>query len=255
MKLLPRVALVLTLFLAESRAASPIIREPGAIYLSDFDLKPLRLKVAGPGAAAYFDFAMTRYVGTLRYPQAVQVEALTENAARIRGNAQQGGVVAWIPLAQLEPLPEGLFATLKKSEERRQMVDALIAKNEVAIGMTEAEVGRSLGKPQKKTKRADKDGTQQIWEFIKYDLVPQTTYAPGSSQSIVKIPGGPNKPGGVIVQNQSGLYANTIYVKVPVGKLAVTFKDGLVESLDQTEGTTVGAGQVSIVTPPINVYW
>lgn len=254
MKLLPRVAVLLTLFLAKSEAASPIIREPGAIYLSDFDLKPLKLKVVRP-APAYFDFAMTRYVGTLRYPQAVQVEALTENAARIRGNAQQGGVVAWLPLAELEPLPEGLWANLEKSEERRKMVEALIARNEVAIGMTENEVGRSLGKPQKKTRRADKAGTQQIWEFIKYDLVPQTTYAPGYSQSVIQIPSGTKKPGGVIVQGQSGYYPSTIYVKVPVGKLTVTFKDGLVESLDQTEGTMVGAGQVSIVTPPINVYW
>lgn len=254
MKFLPRVAVLLTLLVAEAEAASPIIREPGAIYLSDFDIKPLKAKVVRP-APAYFDFAMTRYVGTLRFPQAVQVEALTENAARIRGNAQQGGVVAWLPLAELEPLPEGLWANLQKSEERRKVVESLIAQNEVAIGMTENEVGRSLGKPQKKTKRADKAGTQQVWEFIKYDLVPQTTYTPGYSQSVIKIPSGTNKPGGVIVQGQSGYYPNTIYVKVPVGKLTVTFKDGLVESLDQTEGTTVGAGQVSIVTPPINVYW
>lgn len=240
-------------------SAGPIVRDPGAIYLSDFAIKPLSLKVLRP-APCYFDMAMTRYAGTLRFPQAVKVEAVAENGCRIRGNAQQGGVAAWVPYAELEPLPEGLLANLKKSEERRKVVEALVAKNEVAIGMTVDEVGRSLGKPQKKTKRADKDGTQQVWEFIKYDLVPQTSYAPGYTQTIIQKPGGkpgsPGKPGGggVVVQGQSGYYANTIYVKVPVGTLTVTFKDDIVESLDQSEGTLVGSGQVSIVTPPITVY-
>ena len=85
--------------------------------------------------------------------------------------------------------------------------------------------------------------------YIKYDLVPQTTYAPGYGQTFVNFP---KKPPVVI---QSGGFPTTIYVKVPVGRLKVSFKDGIVDSLDQTEGTLVGAGQVSVVTPPVNVYW
>lgn len=251
MKLLSRLAVVLSLLALEELKSSPIIRDPGAIYLSDFGQKPLRVKVLR-AAPCYFDIGLTRYAGTLRFPQVVQIEAVTDHACRIRGNAQQGGVAAWVPYEELEALPPDLLANLKKSEERRKMVDALIAKNEVAIGMTIDEVGRSLGKPQKKTNRADKEGTQQVWEFIKYELVPQTTYAPGYSQTVIQNPG---KTGGVIVQGSSGIYGSTIYVKVPVGTLKVTFKDGIVESLDQTEGTLVGAGQVSIVTPPLNVYW
>lgn len=251
MRLFSRLAVLLSFLALDEVFSSPIIRDPGAIYLSDFGQKPLRVKVLR-AAPCYFDIGLTRYAGTLRYPQVVQIEAVADHACRIRGNAQQGGVAAWIPYEELEPLPPDLLANLKKSEERRHMVEALIAKNEVAIGMTVDEVGRSLGKPQKKTNRANKDGTQQVWEFVKYELVPQTTYAPGYSQTVIPTPG---KPGGVIVQGNSGYYANTIYVKVPVGTLTVTFKDGIVESLDQSEGTTVGAGQVSIVTPPLNVYW
>lgn len=252
MKFLRRMALVLPLlaFDLDAFAAPPIIREPGVIYLSDFGMKPLRIKLLRP-APCYFDQAMTRYAGTLRFPQIVQLEAVTDTVCRIRGNAQQGGVAAWIPYSELEPLPPDMLANLKKSEERRRIVEALIAKNEVAIGMTVDEVGRSLGKPQKVTKRADKEGSQQVWEFIKYDLVPQTTYTPGYSQTVIPNPG---HKGGVIVQGGGGYYPNTIYVKVPVGTLTVTFKDGLVDSLDQSEGTTA-TGQVSIVTPPINVYW
>ena len=246
MKLLSRLAVFLFMVAGEVDAA-PIIRESGAIYLSDFGQKPLRLRVLRP-APCYFDIGMTRYAGTLRFPQVVQVEAFSDYGCRVRGNAQQGGVAAWVPYNELEPLPEGLLANLKKSEERRKIVDELIARNEVAIGMTIDEVGRSLGRPQKVTNRADQDGTTQIWEFIKYDLVPQTTYAPGYGQTIVN----PYRPPVVV---QSGYYPTTIYVKVPVGRLKVVFKEGIVDSLDQTEGTLYGAGQVSVVTPPINVYW
>ncbi len=257
MKCLPALALAVVVILSGSDGAqaSPIIRDAGAIYLSDFGQKPFRIKLSR-AARCYFDIGLTRYAGTLRYPQVVQLEAVSEHACRVRGNAQQGGVAAWIPYNEMEPLPENFVSNLRKSEERRGIVDALIAKNEVAIGMTSEEVRRSLGKPQKTTKRADKEGTQQVWEYIKYDLVPQTTYAPGYNQTVVTYPGTPKQPGGTVVQSGGGYVANTILVKVPVGTLTVTFKDNIVDALDQSEGTLLGkSGQVSIVTPPINVYW
>jgi len=246
-------ALILA-FAGFSNAATPIIREPGAIYLADFDVKPLRLKVLEP-AYAYFDATQTRYAGTLRFPQTVQVEGLNSNGLiRVRGNAQQGGIVAWVDPRSLEPLPANFSENLRKSEARRNEVEALVSRNEVAIGMTADEVGRSLGKPQKKTSRADKSGTQQIWEFVKYQLVPQTTFAPANNQTIITFQKTTNSPGGTLIQNNQGLAASTIYVKVPVGTLTVTFKDNIVEALDQSEGTTTG-GQVSVVIPPLNVYW
>ena len=246
---------LLLAFLGLSEASPPIVREPGAIYLSDFGLKPLRLRVLEP-APAYFDTAQSRYAGTLRFPQTVQVEGLDTNAGflRMRGNAQQGGIVAWVNPQFLEPLPENFVENLAKAEKRRVEVEALISRNEVAIGMTSTEVAASLGKPQKKTNRADKSGTQQVWEFIKYQLIPQTTYGPVNNETVITFPATTNSPGGTLVQTSQGLAANTIYVKVPIGTLTVNFKDNIVESLDQSEGTTT-TGQVSVVIPPLNVYW
>lgn len=246
--------LLILAFTFSAGASAPIVRESGAIYLSDFGIKPLKLKVLEP-APVYFDTAQTRYAGTLRFPQIVQIEGLDANGLiRVRGNARQGGVVAWISPQFLEPLPAKFAENLRKSEARRNQVEALIAKNEVAIGMTPEEVGRSLGKPQKKSNRADKTGTQQVWEYIKYQLVPQTAYTPVNNQTVITYQSTTNCPGGTLIQNSQGLAANTIYVKVPVGTLTVTFKDSIVESLDQSEGTTTG-GQVSVVIPPLNVYW
>lgn len=239
-------------------SANPIIRVPGAMYLSDFGQKPLRLKVLQPNTPCFFDVEQTRWVGNLRFPQTVQVEALTDSLARIRGNAQQGGVAGWVPTSALEPLPDGLLTALQKATERREIVEGLIAQREVAIGMTPEEVQRSLGRPQKKTQRANASGSTQIWEYVRFELVPQTTYTPGFNQTIVTIPGTNKKypEQTTIVSGGTGFNANTIYIKVPVGTLTVSFKDGVVEALDQTEGSlAAAAGQVSVVVPPINVYW
>jgi hypothetical protein len=79
MKLLPRFVVFLFLVAGEMDAG-PIVRETGAIYLSDFGQKPLRLKILRP-APCYFDISMTRYAGTLRFPQVVQVEAFADRGS------------------------------------------------------------------------------------------------------------------------------------------------------------------------------
>jgi hypothetical protein len=43
-------------------------------------------------------------------------------------------------------------------------------------------------------------------------------------------------------------------VKVPVGTITVAFTDGIVESIEESEGTLVGA-DASIVVPPVNLFW
>jgi hypothetical protein len=43
-------------------------------------------------------------------------------------------------------------------------------------------------------------------------------------------------------------------VKVPVGTITVAFTDGIVESIEESEGTLVGA-DASIVVPPVNLVW
>jgi len=279
-------------------AEAPIIRDPGVIYFSDLKLQPVDLKLIKP-STCYLDLDSKRPAGTLRFPQTVKLEAIAANGLfRIRGNALQGGVVAWAAPQFFDPLPEKFVENLRKSDERRQKVDALISRNEVAIGMTPDEVFRSLGKPQKKSSRANKEGTQQIWEYIKYEIVPQTTYVPVYNQTTVQYTQLPiqrgqipvpnnqipiprnqipvqnvqpfiqngqvaiqnlrrrdNLPAPTVVQSSVGGYApTTIYVKVPCGTLSVSFKDNLVEALDQSEGTSAG-GQVSVVIPPVNVYW
>jgi len=223
-----------TVALAGWLHADPIVREPGAIYLSDFDAKPMKLKLLQP-APAYFDLGGTRYVGTLRFPQFVEVQAITDHAYRVRANAQQGQVLGWVEPKYLQPIAPETLAALKKSEERRVTVAALIAKNQVAIGMTPAEVTLSIGKPQKKAAHASKDQSpEETWDYVKYLTIPQNTAVAG--------------PGGAYT-------VVTTYIKKPIGQLTIHFKEGLVESLDQSEGTILTGEETTIVAPPIVVYW
>ncbi len=233
MRLFPFITFTAFLTVSPHLPADPIIRESGAIYLSDFDAKPLKLKVLKPGPA-YFDYDGTRYVGTLRFPQTVEVQAISDRAYRVRGNAQQGQILGWIAPGYLEEIPEKTLTALRESEERRRIVTALIADNEVAIGMTPEEVTLSIGEPQKRTTKTTADGIKQIWEFVKYASIPQQTNVVG--------------PNGVVT-------IATTYVKTPVGQLTVSFKDNVVNSLDQSEGTILEGNQTTVVAPPIIYSW
>jgi len=228
------LALLFCTTVASAVPSDPIIREPGAIYLSDFTDKPLKLRVL-QAAPAYFDFAGTRYVGTLRIPQVVEVQAIAPQAYRIRGNAQQGQILGWVDPRYLEAIPAAVLDTIRKADARRRQVDALIAKNQVAMGMTSAEVERSIGKPQKRTAHASSgQAVEETWSYVKYTYIPQNTNVIG--------------PNGVVT-------VTTTYIKTPSGQLTVTFKNGIVDSLDQSEGSILTGNETTIVTPPVLVYW
>jgi hypothetical protein len=246
-----------SLFCCSGAWAGPIAREAGAIYLADFTKQLPRVKL-NAAAPCYFDADMRRYAGTLRFPQSVQLDAVSSDGKlRVRGHARQGGVAAWIDPGFIEGMPADFVDNLRRAEERRRKVDELIARKEVAMGMTSDEVMRSLGKPQKRTSKVGPDGSRQTYEYIKYDLIPQTSYTPSYAQTITTSTVQP-EPGKkvetVVVRSSSGYNAATVYVKVSVGTMTITFDEGVVESIEQTEGTLVRA-KAAIVAPPINVFW
>ncbi len=229
MKVLP--FLFCLLLGAPSVQAGAVIREDGAIYLEDLLPKPVRLATISD-APIFWKIDLQKYLGTIRKGQLVEVQAVSDGAYRVRGQAQQGQVLGWIEPKYLSPLKAEFLVSVKENAARKTEVDALIARNEVAINMTLAEVSRALGKPAKKTSRLDATGREDVWEFVRYERVAQE----------------------VTAYDRSGrLVTSYIYVKTPVGKLSVAFKNDLVSSLEQTEGTLERAAQVKIVAVPFNV--
>ena len=209
-----------------------MLREKGAIYLEDILPKPVKVDVAAD-APIYFDADMGRYLGVLKKGQQVELQAVSDTVYRVRGMAAQGQVVGWVDPKYLGALKPDFLASIKKAAQRLEDVRALIARKEVAINMTPQEVAASLGKAAKTTSRLDATGQHDVWEYVRYEDVPQQ---------------------GTGYDRYGNLVSTTVMVKVPSGKLSVIFENNLVSAIEQTEGNLAGASQTKIVTTPINLY-
>ncbi len=232
--LLPVKALFLALALPViGFAASSLPREPGAVYLEDLSLKPLKLATT-VDANVSSKSVDGRYLGTIRKGSPIELLAVTDTLVRVRGQAQQGGISGWVELRAITPLKADFIDSLKQNAKRKAEVDALIEKGEVALNMTPEEVGASLGKAQKKTSKLDAGGRKDTWEFVRYARVPQETTG---------------------YDRNGRLVTTTVYVKVPAGKLTVNFENSLVTALEQSEGTTDVQVAPRIIAAPIVVAY
>lgn len=208
-----------------------VVREAGAIYIEDVLPKPIKLATLAD-TPIYYKIDLARYLGTLKKGQIVEVQAIADGAYRVRGLAQQGQVVGWVEPQFLNPLKKDFLDNLKQTAARRDEVAALIARNEVAVNMTPEEVVQALGKPTKKSSHLDAKGREEVWEFIKYDRIAKEIVGRDSAGNLV---------------------TNIVYEKIPIGKLAVTFSNNLVTTLEQSEGSLERAAQVKIVPAPFSI--
>jgi len=223
------LSLGIALFAAHASAGTALLREPGAAYIEDLAIKPVKLTVIGE-ATVYSQIANGRYLGVLRPGSAADLVAIADGVLRVRGTAQQGGVVGWVNIASLTPLKADFVQSVRQNAKRKAEVDALISKGEVALNMTQEEVASALGKPQKKSFKLDAQGQQGVWEFIRYARVPQETT-------------GRDPLGRLVV--------TTVFIKVPAGKLSVSFENSLVSALEQTEGNADIPGPIRLVPAPL----
>lgn len=219
------------LLLPASLRAGAVIREEGAIYLEDLLPRPVKLATI-QDAPIFWKIDLQNSLGIIRKGQLVEVQAVSDGAYRVRGQARQGQVLGWVEPKFLSALKPSFLENLKQNAARNAEVQALIERNEVAINMSPGEVAKALGKPTKKTSRLDANGREDVWEFVRFERVPQevTSY---------------DRFGHIII--------SYIYVKVPAGQLSVVFKNNLVSALEQTEGNVVRAAQVKIVAVPFNL--
>ncbi len=228
--------LILAMFVAStvqaqtsSRPKSSLLNmEPGTFSVEGMTPKPVVLKVqieAPMYPTSKFQGALGSFApGTL-----VTLIAMSDTAYRVRGRARHGDVAGWIrPAEVLSPDPN-LATNLKKLYERTKKVEELIQNRQVALGMTSQEVQSSLGKPTRKNTKVNAAGKEEKLEYSVFEKVPQTTTS----------------------QNAFGqLVQSVIYVKVEVGTLSVSFKDGVVSEIEETKGNPLGGGGVQIVPPP-----
>lgn len=217
---------------APQREKSSLSREPGAIYFEDFTDKRVEL-LAIRQDPIYATAQRKRALGVLKKSRKVIVLAMTEKQYMIRGMALHGQVKGWVFPSSLASLDKEFVANLRALYERQKVVEDLIKNHQIALGMTTEEVIASMGKPGRKHSKLDKGGRKDVYDYVTFERIPQ-------------------------YQTRRDAYGNLIrqkyYIKVESGKLSVTFKNEVVQSIEETEGNPLGGDGAKIVPIPIELF-
>lgn len=210
------------------RKPSALSREKGALYLEDATDKEFRLTTTTE-AGVFSNLRGERRLGVIPAGRSVTVVAVGNTALRVRGKAMHDNVVGWIARSAVAPIDEKLITQLRAAVERRQAVDALIAKKEIAVGMTPEEVEAALGPPSERNSRVDAQGRRESLDFITYRTVSQQ----------------------VMQYDQYGRpYFVLVPQKIETGRRSVDFLNGVVASYSENERLRP-RGNGRLVPPPV----
>ena len=197
-------------------------------------IPPIKLKVIKE-APVYSDKEGKIRLGFLKADQTVELEGMTENAYRVRGQGRSNnGIVGWVGPHAFSHPQEDFIAKLKQLYERQILVNKIINDKGIAIGMTLDEVDKSRGKPTKTSVRRTAKGEAGSWEYIDYEEVKHyvTRIDPVSGQAFRQL---------------------SHVTREETGKTVVEFEDGLVSALQ--EDVDNGPGNVQIIIPPLVFGW
>jgi len=214
-------------FLPMAVAQEDIFREGNAAYLEDITENTHYVFL--PEATPIFNEAdLTRYLGTLRAGQRLELQAIGDEIIRVKGKAQQGKVSGWIQRASVQNLGEEFAQQVQAAYDRFVTVRDLIANKQVAIGMTQEEVALSLGKPTNTRSRVDTEGRSDVWEFIQYERLPRAT--------------------GAFDDFGRPIY---VYELIAVSTIAVVFQNGTATAVEETRDNVTRPRSVSIISAPV----
>lgn len=216
------------------RKSSLLNNDPDVVYSEEFAAKPIELLVAKPGVV-YATKDGGRARGNLKVDSKVELVGFTDRAYNVRGTLSNGnGVSGWVSPLALASRDKDFVTNLKKLYERQIKVRELIAKGEIALGMTPDEVGQVLGEPTKTTMRRTAKGRSGSWEFIEYKE--QKNY------QLVRDP----YTGNVFRQLVS-------VTKEEISNIKVEFENDVVSALEESENKL--GGRHTIVPAPIFITW
>lgn len=210
---------------------SNLSKEPGAVYVEDTLKNPIVLYTKNP-APIWYQLSRERQIGTVPKGREVTIIALSDSMYRVRTRARHGDVSGWVrPVDLMDKKGNQEFAAeLQTIYKRQKVVQEMIEKNEIALGMTVDEVTASIGKPNVKSSKLDGKGRQDIYEYVTYKKVPQRQpYRDAYGRLLTRI----------------------VYIKVETGRRTVTFSNDTVISIEQSEGEP-GNDNGKIVVPPID---
>tara|TARA_R110002096_G_scaffold169222_1_gene340742 strand:+ start:5288 stop:5995 length:708 start_codon:yes stop_codon:yes gene_type:complete len=235
MKALIHSLLILILLFSPAPTQAELSRETGAIYLEDV-LEPdqsVILRVIHP-APIYYQLDGKRRLGTLRVGFDAEIVAISQKAYMVRAKAQHADVKGWISPQALQAHNGGDFVkVLGQLYQRQLVVQELIEKRQVALGMTLHEVQESLGNPDRINSAIDATGKQDTLEYVTYKRVAQT----------------------VTRFDEFGVpYSDIVYVNVEVGKVAIGLVDEIVHSINHMEAARNCGSGITLKPPPLLIF-
>lgn len=230
-----KARLLLALFFLQSVShAQSLDADPSVVYVTEFSEKPIKLKVSKSGIV-YSSKKGGRQRGSLKVGSTVELVGFTEKAYQIRGKSITGnGISGWVSPFALSSKDKEFAKKFKAIFERQIIVRELIENKEIAIGMTEDEVGQVLGNPTKTKVRRTKEGVATTWEFVKYEI--ENHYA-NYRDPIT-----------------GGIYRRLSHTtKEEVSKTVVEFENGITSTIEESEDN--GKSRRRIVATPIVIFW
>ena len=210
-------------------AQSRLEAKPDVVELADHLDKPVRLTVI-TDARVFGDKDGKTRLGTLVKDQIVTLEFMTDRAYKVRGKGAHNGIAGWVSPKAFSSADPDFEKNLKAIYTRAIEVEKVIAAGDVAIGMTEEEVKRSIGEPTKRSQKRTTEAVSSKWEYVQSDI--------DKHYQLVQ-----NRFTGQVFRRFSH---STV---VETSRLELEFADGVVTSISESEDE--GLGNVRIVVPPI----
>ncbi|WP_018971142.1 hypothetical protein [Rubritalea marina] len=205
--------------------------DPDVVMLGEAERMPLM--VVEP-TVVYATKKGGRRLGVYPMQTKLTLLGMTERAYKVKGKAKHSKVTGWVSPKHLAAQEPQFVESLKQHYQREMEIRELVAKKEVAIGMTLDEVRRSIGDPTKKESRLTKEGSSGTWEYIKSEERKHyTTYRDAFS--------------GQVFRRFSHITQEV------TEKLTLEFDQDVVTTITTLEDQ--GAGNVRIVVPPVIFAW
>lgn len=200
-----------------SWALSDALKEKGVLYFDENLPQPLLVPMA-KASYLYSDRSLSAPTAVaFAKDTKVRIVGMAPEGFYIQGQHRGAPYTGWVA-------PDAVTVDakiLQQAQQRQQYRDAVklaIKEKRLLEGMTFDEVRAARGKPDAASFRQENGQRIDTWRYITYERVPQRQLGYNSfGQAISQI----------------------VYVKVPVGEMAVDFREGVVTSIEQHTATNV----------------